>query len=95
MTYRRGERHGPHLVWYENGQLQVDVCYKSGKRDGRHAVYYEGGQVLLHDGPEPWPITAEQGYVTVWPSWTLHEITPVTSGERWAMVAWCLGPSFC
>ena len=25
----------------------------------------------------------------------LHEVEPVMSGERWALVAWCLGPSFC
>ena len=91
VRYVPGDFYKPHTDWgptYNTRKISASVqLSKSGD--------YEGGQVLLHDGPEPWPITAEQGYVTVWPSWTLHEVAEVTSGERWALVAWCLGPSFC
>ena len=51
-----------------------------------------GCEVNLYDGPEsPWPCHKGQGVATVFPSWTLHEVTPLISGERYAVVAWVLG----
>jgi len=91
VRYQPGDFYKPHTDWgptYNTRKMSASVQLSKSED-------YEGGQVLLHDGPDPWPITTEQGSVTVWPSWTLHEVDPVTSGERWAMVAWCLGPSFC
>jgi PKHD-type hydroxylase len=54
---------------------------------------YEGCDLVLHDGPYG-EVTAskERGVAIAFPSWTLHEVTPLISGERFAMVAWFLGP---
>ena len=41
-----GKRHGPHVVYYENGQLELKRNYKDGKIDGLEEWYYENGQLL-------------------------------------------------
>jgi len=53
---------------------------------------YEGGDLLLHDSHEPTVIRKERGMVVCFPSYTLHEVTPVTKGERYSLVAWVHGP---
>jgi PKHD-type hydroxylase len=55
---------------------------------------YEGGEVNLHIGPEDDQASQVQGAATMWPSWTLHSVNPVTKGERWCAVGWVLGPLF-
>jgi PKHD-type hydroxylase len=53
---------------------------------------YEGGNLLLHNSAEPTIIQKEKGMVVCFPSYTLHEVTPVTKGERYSLVAWVHGP---
>ena len=36
----------------------------------------------------------EQGCCTVFPSYVLHQVTPVTKGTRYSLVAWIGGPDF-
>ena len=55
---------------------------------------YEGGEVLLHLGSKPDIVKKDQGSITFFPSFVLHEVTPVTKGCRKSLVAWCLGPEF-
>ena len=35
-----------------------------------------------------------RGSMTVFPSWTVHRVSPVTRGERWSLVSWISGPRF-
>jgi PKHD-type hydroxylase len=55
---------------------------------------YEGGNLHLHIGDKPIIIPKEQGKLIAFPSYVLHEVTPVTKGERYSLVAWLTGPSF-
>jgi len=55
---------------------------------------YEGGNLLLHTSHNPINIQKEKGMVVCFPSYTLHEVTPVTKGERYSLVAWVHGPAF-
>jgi|TARA_Y100000015_G_C2390880_1_gene90073 PKHD-type hydroxylase len=55
---------------------------------------YEGGELLLHLGAEPTKIKKKRGYMAVFPSYSLHEVTPVTKGERYSLVGWITGPQF-
>jgi PKHD-type hydroxylase len=32
--------------------------------------------------------------ITLFPSWSLHRVTPVTKGTRYSLVAWVSGPRF-
>jgi len=55
---------------------------------------YVGGDLELYYGKEPIIPTKEQGFVTVFPSYVMHRVTPVTKGTRYSLVAWITGPSF-
>lgn len=55
---------------------------------------YEGGELKLHTSHNPTVINKEKGLVVTFPSYTLHEVTPVTKGERYSLVAWVHGPAF-
>lgn len=55
---------------------------------------YEGGNLLLHFHNTPDQALKEQGSLIAFPSYTLHEVTPVTKGTRYSLVGWVLGPKF-
>jgi PKHD-type hydroxylase len=55
---------------------------------------YEGGELKLFIGNNALSIPKEKGLITFFPSHTLHECTPVTSGERYTLVGWIHGPKF-
>lgn len=55
---------------------------------------YDGGELVVHHDAVPSVMRKEQGYVTVFPSYSLHEVKPVTSGTRYSLVSWITGPAF-
>lgn len=55
---------------------------------------YEGGDLEIMTGVEPTKVDKKKGLVTVFPSYVLHRVTPVTKGIRKSLVVWCVGPSF-
>ena len=36
----------------------------------------------------------EKGMITFFPSWLIHDVTPVTQGTRYSLVGWVNGPNF-
>lgn len=55
---------------------------------------YEGGDLCLYLSEKATPMQRKRGYVAVFPSWTLHEVKPVTKGTRYSLVAWVTGKPF-
>ena len=55
---------------------------------------YEVGELLLHVGKDPISIEKEKGLIVFFPSYILHECTPVTFGNRNTLVGWVHGPKF-
>lgn len=55
---------------------------------------YEGGELQLLNNKTPMSIKKQKGLITIFPSWTLHQVTPVTKGSRQTLVAWVSGPAF-
>jgi PKHD-type hydroxylase len=55
---------------------------------------YEGGELKLHEGSIPSIMSKKQGTLIMFPSFTLHEVTPVTKGERNSLVTWVTGKNF-
>jgi len=55
---------------------------------------YEGGELELMVSPEPTRVNKEKGLITIFPSYTLHRVTPVTKGIRKTLVVWIAGPAF-
>jgi PKHD-type hydroxylase len=56
---------------------------------------YEGGELKLYDGEEEGTVmNKEQGALIIFPSYVLHEVMPVTKGERNSLVTWVTGKQF-
>lgn len=55
---------------------------------------YEGGDLLIYTSKNPMNANKSQGCINFFPSYTLHEVTPVTKGRRYSLVSWCSGPKF-
>jgi PKHD-type hydroxylase len=57
---------------------------------------YEGGELKFYRNSlhESSIAPKEKGAVIVFPSYVIHEVTPVTSGLRKSLVAWVQGPRF-
>lgn len=55
---------------------------------------YEGGDLELKVSDEPIKLEKQLGRIYLFPSWTLHRVTPVTKGIRKTLVAWATGPKF-
>jgi PKHD-type hydroxylase len=55
---------------------------------------YEGGDLEIFIEVEPVKIKPIRGRLIVFPSYTLHRVTPVTKGVRKTLVSWVSGDSF-
>lgn len=54
---------------------------------------YEGGDLNLYLSNST-SASRTKGDLIVFPSYTLHEVTPVTRGTRYSLVGWAQGPKF-
>ena len=55
---------------------------------------YVGGRLELMPGAGTVTADTTQGAATLFPSFVLHRVTPVTEGERRSLTIWCHGPAF-
>lgn len=55
---------------------------------------YEGGNLQILTSGEPVTIRKQRGFIAAFPSYVLHQVTPVTRGSRQSLVAWISGPAF-
>jgi PKHD-type hydroxylase len=58
---------------------------------------YEGGELVfnLNGNPDTCEIVKlKPGTTAIFPSWVVHKVNPVTSGERTSLVTWVRGPKF-
>ena len=55
---------------------------------------YKGGELSLYEDSKPYIFPKKKGTLCLFPSYVLHEVTPVTKGERYSLVAWITGPNF-
>lgn len=55
---------------------------------------YEGGNLQVLTILEPINVRKQRGLIAAFPSYVLHQVTPVTQGSRQSLVAWVSGPPF-
>lgn len=55
---------------------------------------YEGGALQVLTSGEPATVQKRRGLIAAFPSYQLHQVTPVTQGSRQSLVAWISGPAF-
>ena len=85
-----GNKYGKHVDRGVNNsvrKLSVSVQLTDPKE-------YEGGDLCLYGNEKATPMDKKQGTLIVFPSYTLHEVTPVTKGERNSLVTWVTGKPF-
>lgn len=49
---------------------------------------YEGGELVIHGAGTSQEVPGEMGQLVLYPSTSIHEVRPVTSGERHVCVGW-------
>jgi len=55
---------------------------------------YEGGELNIYEEDKPITMDKTQGTLIIFPSFVLHEVMPVTKGERNSLVTWVTGKQF-
>lgn len=55
---------------------------------------YEGSDLVIIGANDPVKTIKDRGAIIFFPSFVLHEVTPLVSGERYSLVGWVCGPSF-
>jgi len=56
---------------------------------------YSGGEVILYKSLiDSVAISKAVGSISFFPSYTIHEVAPVTKGVRYSLVGWGRGPAF-
>jgi PKHD-type hydroxylase len=67
------------------GGLRTDLSFTLFLSD---PATYEGGALEIEDNFAPREVRLAAGDLVLYPSTTLHRVTPVTRGERLAVVGW-------
>lgn len=83
--YRVGQTYGLHVDDALMGGLRTDLSFTLFLAD---PASYEGGALEVQDSFAAREIKLAAGDLILYPSTTLHRVTPVTSGERLAVVGW-------
>jgi PKHD-type hydroxylase len=85
--YEPGMKYGVHsdaaFIPLPHGPLRSDM---SGTLWIADPSTYEGGELTIHLGSETVSVKGEPGSMVVYPSTTLHEVTPVTKGQRLVLI---------
>lgn len=92
--YNEGQYYKSHLDLDNNlsaGNIQRKLSFSVQLTDPSE---YEGGELLAYTSEKPIVAEKSLGSATFFPSFLLHEVTPVTKGKRTALVGWVHGPKF-
>jgi PKHD-type hydroxylase len=85
--YEPGMKYGVHadaaFIPLPKGPLRSDLSATLWIADPSS---YEGGELTIHLGSERISVKGEPGSMVVYPSTTLHEVTPVTHGQRLVLI---------
>lgn len=91
--YNKGQFYKPHIdMMYQSPSAAIrKLSFTVQLTDPKE---YKGGDVVIKTGVEDNPIHRNKGTICFFPSYVLHEVTPVTKGTRHALVGWVTGPAF-
>lgn len=85
---------GQHYTWHCDRGATTGVRKLSLSLQLSDPDDYEGGDLELKFGEDNQTASRERGMICLFPSWSLHRVTPVTKGTRYSLVAWVSGPPF-
>lgn len=86
--YEPGMRYGAHadapfMLNPSSGPLRSDLSCTIFLED---PSAYDGGELIVHLGTRPTAFKPRAGAAVIYPSTTLHEVAPVTRGQRLVMI---------
>lgn len=87
---------GGHFAWHSDigngptaGKRKLTLVLQLSKPNS-----YEGGNLEIMPGAHVVATSRAQGCVSIFPSYTLHQVTPVEYGIRHSLTVWAHGPAF-
>lgn len=84
--YRDNMEYGTHVDDPVMYNLRSDISFTLFLTE---PASYEGGELVMETTAGHQGFKLKPGQMIIYPSTTLHRVTPVTSGERVAAVGWC------
>lgn len=87
--YGVGDRHEQHTDMHPAGSARRKIA---GTVQLSRPSEYDGGALVIHHWGRSYPMPTALGTVAVFPGWTVHEVAPVTRGERWVLLVNGYGP---
>jgi PKHD-type hydroxylase len=91
----RAEFYAPHIDSMFGEKSQLTTRKLSLTLQLTDPSTYEGGDLLMYVGYDnPVPVPRDRGTIIVFPSFIMHEVTPVRRGRRNSLVTWAHGPLF-
>jgi PKHD-type hydroxylase len=91
QRYEPGDYHGWHadLGSAEGRARKLGITVQLSDDDA-----YAGGDLRFFDPPAHACAPRSRGIAIAFPSYLPHEVTPVSSGVRYALTGWAVGPPF-
>ena len=87
---------GGHFAWHSDvgesptaGKRKLTLVLQLSKPNS-----YEGGDLQIMPGAHVLAASRAQGCASIFPSYTLHQVTPVKCGIRHSITLWAHGPAF-
>lgn len=84
--YKDSMEYGTHVDDPVMYNLRSDISFTLFLADPNS---YDGGELVMETTSGEQPFKLKAGHMIIYPSTTLHRVTPVTRGERIAAVGWC------
>jgi len=84
--YRDGMEYGTHVDDPLMYNLRSDISFTLFLSD---PASYDGGELVMEANGGEQAYKPKAGQMIIYPSTTLHRVTPVTKGDRLAAVGWC------
>ncbi len=84
--YRDGMEYGTHVDDPVMYNLRSDISFTLFLAE---PGTYDGGELVMETTAGERAFKLDPGQMLIYPSTTLHRVTPVTKGERVAAVGWC------
>ena len=86
--YRVGDSHGEHQDLLPGAARRKFA----GSVQLSHPEDYDGGELVMRYADRRVAMPRARGALVAFPGWTLHEVTPITRGERRALIVNGFGP---
>ena len=87
-------KEGSHIDWHADRNPITAIRKLNLSIQLSESNSYDGGDLLVNRGDKIIKMSRDRGSVALFPSFTLHKVSPVTTGIRNSLICWITGPSF-